>query len=87
MLLFLDQNNEPLHKHPVQLTARGYFQVDLDKNIMSFRKNMELAYAEAKLKTLGQITDIWHAMRHVFSVLFLKVELLVLEIEVRKLVW
>lgn len=62
LLLFLDENNEPLHKHPVQLTARGNFQVDFDKNLMSFRKNMERAYADAKMKALGQMSDIWHAM-------------------------
>lgn len=62
LLLFLDENNEPLHEKPVQLTAKGNFQVDFDKNLILFRKNIERAYADAKLKPLGQMSDEWHAM-------------------------
>lgn len=58
----------------LQLTAKGNFQVDFDKNPMFLRKNIKRAYADAKLAPLGQMSDEWHAMR-VFG-LYLNLELL-----------
>lgn len=53
LLLLLDENNKALHEKPIQLTAKGNFQVDFDKNLILFRKIIEHAYADAKLKPLG----------------------------------
>lgn len=45
--------NYLLHEKPIQLTAKGNFQVDFDKNLIFFRKNIERSYADAKLKPHG----------------------------------
>lgn len=62
LLIFLDENNEPLHEKPLQLTAKGNFQVDFDRNLIFFRTNIERAYAFAKRKSVGCMSDEWHAM-------------------------
>jgi hypothetical protein len=46
MILFVDQNNNPLHEIPLQLTARGCFQFEFDQQLCYFRTTMLHAYNE-----------------------------------------
>lgn len=63
-IIFLDENNLPLHniEQPIQLTARGYFQLEFDKKYMFFRSNMVKAYNESTRKNATNMSDAWHAM-------------------------
>lgn len=62
LLLFLDENNEPLHNQPLQLTARGMFQIDFENTLRLFRQDMEIAYAKAKNRNRAQMNSLWHSM-------------------------
>jgi hypothetical protein len=44
MILFVDQDNNPLHEIPVQLTARGCFQLEFDRQLCEFRSVITKAY-------------------------------------------
>lgn len=61
MLMFVDGSNQPLHDKLIQLTAKGYFQVEFDKQYMSFRKDMTTVYAKANGKTYSNMTEQWFA--------------------------
>jgi hypothetical protein len=37
MILFVDQDNNPLHEIPIQLTAKGCFQFEFDRKLCEFR--------------------------------------------------
>jgi hypothetical protein len=63
-IIFLDENNAPLHnpEQPIQLTARGYFQMEFDKMYMFFRSTMVKAYNESTKKNATNMNDAWHSM-------------------------
>ena len=44
MILFVDEDNNPLHEVPVQLTANGCFQFDFDQQLCDFRALMTKVY-------------------------------------------
>jgi len=46
MVLFVDEDNNPLHEDPLQLTARGCFQYEFDKQLCDFRAAMVKGYNE-----------------------------------------
>jgi len=48
---FVDQDNNPLHKIPVQLTARGYFELEFDRQICEFRSAITKAYNDKATRT------------------------------------
>lgn len=62
LLMFLDQNNEPLHKDPIQLTAKGTFQVEFDSNLIKFRDDIKKAYAKSMKRRSGSMNELWYAM-------------------------
>lgn len=62
LLLFIDENNEPLHNQLLQLTARGMFQIDFENTIRLFKQDIEIAYARAKNRNRAQMSDLWHSM-------------------------
>jgi hypothetical protein len=62
MILFVDQDNNPLHKIPVQLTARGCFQFEFDKQLCGFRTTMLKAYNEDQKKSSTHMKDYWYSM-------------------------
>jgi hypothetical protein len=70
-IIFLDDDNVPLHnpEQPIQLTARGYFQMEFDKMYMAFRLAMVRAYKEATKTNATNMNDAWHSMC-VFSPIF-----------------
>jgi hypothetical protein len=63
-IVFVDENNVPLHNpnQPIQLTARGYFQMEFDKMYMLFRSTMVKAYNEATKKNATNMNEAWHSM-------------------------
>jgi hypothetical protein len=38
LILFVDEDNNPLHEVPLQLTAKGCFQLEFDQQLCEFRK-------------------------------------------------
>lgn len=62
LLLFLDENNEPLHEEPIQLTAKGMFQMDFDNTLMKFREEIKNAYVKSMNRKNGRMNDLWYAM-------------------------
>lgn len=70
-IIFVDENNVPLHNpdQPIQLTARGYFQMEFDKMYMFFRSTMVKAYNESTKKNATNMNEAWHSMC-VFSPIF-----------------
>ena len=44
MILLLDENNNPLHEVPLQLTARGSFQYEVDQKLCEFESVIAKAY-------------------------------------------
>lgn len=62
LLIFLDTNNKPLHNDPIQLTAKGVFQVEFDKSLTTFRTEFQTAYAKALKKKSGVMKEEWYAM-------------------------
>lgn len=62
LIVFLDENNEPLHDEPIQLTAKGTFQVSFDTNLVNFRNEIKTAYAKSMKKQIGQLNEAWYAM-------------------------
>lgn len=70
-IIFVDEDNKPLHdiNQPIQLTARGYFQMEFDKMLMFFRSTMIKAYCEAMKKNATNMKEAWHSMC-VFAPLF-----------------
>jgi hypothetical protein len=63
-LIMVDEKNIPLHNvdQPIQLTARGYFQMEFDKQLMFFRTSMIRAYNESEKKCASNMNDAWHSM-------------------------
>lgn len=62
LLIFLDESNDPLHDEPIQLTAKGTFQMNFDTSLMSFRNEIKTAYAKSMKKQIGQMNELWYAM-------------------------
>jgi len=44
MILFVHENNNPLHGVPLQLTAKGCFQYEFDQKLCEFRGEITKAY-------------------------------------------
>jgi len=61
LILFVDQDNNPLHKIPVQLTARGCFQLEFDRQICEFRSAITKAYNDkaARMKNAWYSTCVF----------------------------
>lgn len=62
LVLFLDDNNKPLHTEPIQLTAKGVFQYEFDKNLMNFRTEIQNSYAKSMKTKSGNMKELWYAM-------------------------
>jgi hypothetical protein len=59
MILFVDDNKNPLHEIPLQLTAKGCFQLEFDKQYCDFRKVITLAYNGNGSKAMS---NSWYSM-------------------------
>jgi hypothetical protein len=59
MVLFVDKNNNPIHEIPLQLTAKGCFQLEFDKQYCEFRKAITLAYNGNSSKSMS---NTWYSM-------------------------
>jgi hypothetical protein len=62
LILFVDENNNPLHEVPLQLTAKGCFQFEFDKQLYAFRAEMLQAYNEDKRKNALYMKQEWYSM-------------------------
>ncbi|GHV49503.1 hypothetical protein AGMMS49579_01390 [Spirochaetia bacterium] len=62
LIMFVDENKSFLHEDPIQLTAKGCFQVEFDKKYLEFRKDFATAYSSANKKSFSNMSDIWYAM-------------------------
>lgn len=64
LILFVDKDNKPLHKVPIQLTAKGVFQVYFEKHLLNFRSEIQKAYfaSTGKSCTGSRMSDLWYAM-------------------------
>lgn len=62
LIVFLDEQNKPLHSIPLQFTAKGTFQINFDKELMSFRNDMRIAYGKSMNRQIGQMKDLWYSM-------------------------
>lgn len=58
MILFVDQDNNPLHEVPLQLTAKGYFQFESDQRICEFRSAITKVYNERATS----MKNSWYSM-------------------------
>jgi hypothetical protein len=58
MILFVDEDNNPLHEDPLQLTARGCFQFEFDKQLCEFKTEMTKAYNEKAIF----MKNSWYSM-------------------------
>lgn len=62
LIMFLDENNYPLHKIPLQFTAKGTFQISFDQALQSFRNDIKTCYSRSMKRQIGQMNDLWYAM-------------------------
>lgn len=62
LIVFVDENNRPLHEDPIQLTAKGYFQMEFDNALMKFRSEITIAYNKVMKRRGGNMNDQWYAM-------------------------
>lgn len=62
LILFLDEDNNPLHEVPLQLTAKGCFQFEFDKKLEEFRQLMLKAYNESTGKHATNMNALWYGM-------------------------
>lgn len=62
MLLFLDENNKPLHSSPIQLTSSGNFMFHFDQKYMKFRADILAAYCKDKKKSGARMSEQWYSM-------------------------
>jgi hypothetical protein len=58
LILFVDQDNNPLHKILVQLTARGCFQLEFDRQLCEFRS----AITKACKDKAACMKNAWYIM-------------------------
>jgi len=58
LILFVDQDNNPLHEVPIQLTARGCFQFEFDRHLCEFRSAMTKAYNDR----VTSMKSCWYSM-------------------------
>ena len=58
MILSVDEDNNPLHEVPLQLTAKGCFQFEFDQKLCEFRGTMTKAYNEKATF----MKDSWYSM-------------------------
>jgi hypothetical protein len=59
MILFVDDNNDPLHEIPLQLTTKGCFQLEFDQQYCDFREVITLAYNDNTSKAMS---NSWYSM-------------------------
>lgn len=62
LISFVDQDNNPLHEIPVQLTAKGCFQFEFDQQLNGFRTTVLNAYNEDEKKNATLMKDYWYSM-------------------------
>lgn len=62
LIVFVDEDNKPLHDTPIQLTSKGYFMATFDKELMSFRYTFKTVYGKAKRKNVGSMKEEWYSM-------------------------
>lgn len=62
LIIFIDGKNKPLHEYPIQLTAKGIFQVEFDNSLMKFRNDIKIAYAKSMQRKSGNMNELWYAM-------------------------
>ncbi|QIH04928.1 hypothetical protein [Dasineura jujubifolia toursvirus 2a] len=63
LVVFLDEKNKPLHTEPIQLTAKGNFQMSFDNNFMKFREDIHASYCKSmKRARSGKMNEEWYAM-------------------------
>jgi hypothetical protein len=58
LILFVDRDNNPLHEIPVQLTARGCFQFEIDRQLCEFRSTITKVYNDKA----ARMNDAWYSM-------------------------
>ena len=58
VILFVDQDNNPLHKVPIQLTARGCFQFEFDRKLYEFRS----AVTKICNNRVTSMKNCWYSM-------------------------
>lgn len=62
-IVFVDENNYPLHDDYIQLSTKGTFMVDFDKNYLEFRKLFLISYEISTKKPLGgKAIEQWYSM-------------------------
>ncbi len=62
VLVFLDENNQPLHESFVQLSTSGTFMVDFDQKLLNFRKEFLTAYCKATKRVMGGPVEQWYSL-------------------------
>ena len=58
LILFVDQDDNPLHKIPVQLTTKGRFQLEFDRQLCEFRSAITKAYNDKA----ARMKNAWYSM-------------------------
>ena len=58
LILFVDEDNNPLYEVPLQLTAKGCFQLEFDQKFCEFRKAITKAYDEKAT----YMKDSWYSI-------------------------
>ena len=58
MILFVDEDNKPLHQVPLHLTTKGCFQFEFDQQLCEFKTAMTKAYNEKNTF----MKDSWYSM-------------------------
>ncbi len=62
VLVFLDENNQPLHESFVLLSTNGTFMVDFDQKLLNFRKEFLTAYSKATNRVMGSTVEQWYSL-------------------------
>jgi hypothetical protein len=60
--LFIEQDNNPLHEIPVQLSATGCYQFEIDQQLCGYQRTMFKAYNEDQKKSATIMKDYWYSM-------------------------
>lgn len=62
LIICLDEENKPLNKVPLQLSAKGHFQMTFDKKLMEFKALMVTCFNKEFKQNFSGMEDHWHAM-------------------------
>ncbi|CCV02488.1 hypothetical protein IIV31_116R [Armadillidium vulgare iridescent virus] len=68
LIIFVDEENNPLHEIPLQLTAKGCFQFEFDQQlnggpkVAGFRRTMLRAYNESCNRSASSMNEAWYSM-------------------------